>query len=168
MTQVAQGDREAFTALFHSLHRRIFFYLLHLMGDEEDAQEATAETFAEVWRCASRFQGRSKASTWIMGIARNVAFRELRRRRADHDDLDAHHELKDSDAHRFIERLERRDLLAKGLAALSPAHREVLILAFYHDLSYQEIAELVGIPVNTVKTRVFHAKRALKAILGRM
>ncbi len=168
LTQAGQGDKEAFTELFQALHKRIYFYLLHLLGDENRAEEVTAETFAEVWRCASRFEGRSKASTWIMGIARNIAYKQMQRWRNDHDDLEEHYELSDAGSQRFVAMLERQDLLKKGLAALSPKHREVLILAFYEELSYEEISKMLGIPVNTVKTRVFHAKKALRLILSSM
>jgi len=169
LRQVAKRDKAAFTELFQSLHRRVYFYALNMVREEYLAEEVTAETFAEVWRCAASFKGDSKPSTWILGIARNIALKQVRAsRRHQDDDLESHFELSDEQGSGFVSRLEDANLVKRAMERLSWKHREIIELVFYEELSYEEIGKILNIPVNTVKTRVFYAKKALKAALASM
>lgn len=165
--RIALGDREAFENLFRSYQRRIFAYLYGLVGRAETAEELTSDVLVEVWKNASRFRGDSRPSTWIFGIARYKALSALRRPELDQAEEKAAAGVADP-AMAADERLAKeavRRSVREALARLSPAHREVIELTFYHGFSCQEIAQIVKRPVNTVKTRMFHARRRLHEIL---
>ena len=165
LQQVAGGDEVAFRSLYDRTYGRIHFFLTRMLNDPAAVEDVEVETYTAVWRGAAGFKGRSRATTWMIGIARNLALKELRKRRpaVNIDDLPHLSDGRVPDG----EGSDRRRVVRQLLGDLSPKHREVLDLVFYHELSYQEIAELVGIPLNTVKTRVFHAKKAFDAAMQR-
>jgi len=165
LKKTARGDREAFRRLYEETSRRVGVYLHRLLGREEMVDDVIIQTYTAVWIQADRFQGRSLVITWIIGIARNLARKELTRYRP-HDNIDDHPELTAPTG--SLDDLDRRQLMNTALGRLSAQHREILELAFYQDLPYREISCLLGIPVNTVKTRVYHAKAALKKEFDRM
>jgi len=165
ISRIALNDREAFAQLYNAINRRVYFYILGLVKDNTAAQDILADTFVEVWKSASRFEGRSKALTWIIGIARNLTLKFLKKRKR-FENIDDHYELKDGDAEEFAERFADIEDVKAGLERLSWKYREILHLAFFEGLSYEEISKMLSIPVNTVKTRVFYAKKALKQILN--
>lgn len=164
--QAAAGDGEAFRRFYERHHRRVYFFLFRILGEQTAAEDALAETFTAAWRQAGSFQGRSAVSTWLLGIARNLANNHLRRRR-DHESLDDHEHLPGEEPP-GLEHSDRARVMAAALNRLSAKHREALDLVFYHELKYGEIAELLGIPTGTVKTRVLHAKEALRNVLTQM
>lgn len=160
--RIADGDEEALKKLIRLYRDRVFLYVYGLTGNYEDSEEITAETFFQIWRSAKNFKGLSKPSTWIFGIARNLTMNLLRKRRRE---LQAY-ELEDRDFPVQDEELPQNvELLRAAIERLSPIHREVIHLAFYEELSYSEIAKVLGVPENTVKTRVFYAKKKLKEIV---
>lgn len=167
VAKIAQGDLEAFEELYASYKRRIFAYLFRMLSSRDRAEEALNEVMLSVWRGASRFRGDSQLSTWIFGIARHKALNRLGRRRLEVEESDEAVDAVD-EREGFEDRLVRKDLVKRALVQLSPQHREVVELTFFAELSYQEIAEIAGCPVNTVKTRMFHAKRHLRGILQAM
>ena len=162
--RIALNDKEAFAQLYNAINRRVYFYILGLVKDETAAQDILADTFVEVWKSASRFEGRSKALTWIIGIARNLALKFFKKRKR-FENIDDQHELRNGNAEEFAERFADIEDLKAGLEKLSWKHREILHLAFFEGFSYEEISKMLSIPVNTVKTRVFHAKKALRQLL---
>ena len=163
MARIATGDRAAFTAL-HARHAtRVFRYLMGLTRAEALAEDLTNETFIEIWRKAGSFQGRAKVSTWILTIARNKALSQFRKRGEEPWDADAAGELLDDSDDGEIA-LAKQDKAAKMRAcidALPTGMREVLDLVYYQEKSVAECAEILGIPDNTVKTRMFHARKKL-------
>jgi RNA polymerase sigma-70 factor (ECF subfamily) len=170
--QIALGDEDAFRSLFRAYQRRLFGYLYGLTSRAETAEELTNDVLVEVWKSASRFRGDSRPSTWIFGIARHKALAALRKRDLEAENLEATNEQQAAaaadPAPRADEQLLREALqqsVREALARLSPAHREVIELTFYHGFSCQEIAAIANCPVNTVKTRMFHARRRLQEIL---
>jgi len=163
MRKIASRDEDAFRELYDRTHRRIYFYLLRILGEKEAVEDVMVETFSEIWRSAQKFMGRSRPSTWMLGIARNLAMSYLRKIK--HDDSIDDHQCHLSSGDSKTEEYHRRDLIDKAFLSLSLKHREILDLVFYQELSYAEIAVLLDIPVDTVKTRVFYAKRELKKIL---
>ena len=165
LEQSSQGDKEAFAALYEASHHRLSVYLYRLVREQDLIEDILVETYTEVWKNSSTFKGRSKVLTWMIGIARNIAFKEIRKRNW-HDNIDQHDELEGKGLE--IDTLERNECMSKAMDALSIKHREILDLAFFQDLSYQEISNLLLIPENTVKTRVYHAKAALKKKLAAM
>lgn len=164
--RAGEGDDEAFRQLYERHQRRVYFFLMRMLGEQTAAEDVMVEVFAAAWRQASTFQGRSSVSTWLLGIARNLANNELRSRRH-HDCIDDHQHLP-APAVAAGEQGDRARVVAAALGRVSAKHREVLDLVFYHELKYGEIAELLGVPVGTVKTRMYHAKDALRGALGEM
>lgn len=158
---IARGEEKALRELIRLMQGRVYAYCYSLLGQEEDAEEITSEVFFQVWRSAKKFRGDSKATTWIFGIARNLCLNHLRKKKLQFM------ELLETDAVYEPEEEPEYDpeLVKKAMEKLSPLHREVLYLAYYEELPYSKIAEILGIPENTVKTRVFNAKRKLKEII---
>lgn len=160
--KIARGEEKALRELIRAMQGRVYAYCLSLVACQEDAEELTLEVFYQVWRSAKSFKGQSRATTWLFGIARNLCMNHLRKKRVQFI------ELMEGDAVYNPEEEEPDydpEAIRRAMERLSPAHREVLYLAFYEELSYGEIASLLGIPENTVKTRVFHAKKKLKELL---
>ena len=171
LRRIAGGDRRAFEQLYHAYQRRVAAYLFRLLSDADAAGEVTNDVMVTVWKEAKRFEGRSKPSTWIFGIAHHKALSELRRRgRYPVADLDEAREAPDGgeSPEARMTRAELRTTLKRALQQLSAEHRAVIQLTFFQNLSYKEIAAIQGCPVNTVKTRMFHAKKKLQPILERM
>ena len=166
---VADGDREAFRELYAIYERRLYAYLVKMLGNKEDAEDLVVEVMLAVWQAAKTFRGSSRLSTWILGIAHNKAMSNLSRKsRHAMTELEQAKEVAspEPDPHtRQIER-EQRERVSTALQQLSEEHREVIELTFYHGRSYAEIAEIAGCPVNTVKTRMFYAKQHLRQILA--
>lgn len=168
--QIAKGDRAAFERLYRAYQRPLFRYFLHFVHSTETAEELTSDVLIEVWKSAARFRGKSKPSVWIFGIAYHKAIDALRRRRPPvlelHAVAEAAADARNAPEATAIRENLRRDV-ATALATLSAEHRAVLILTFNHGYGYNEIAQIVGCPVNTVKTRMFYAKKQLKEVLVR-
>ena len=128
------------------------------------------EVMLEVWRGAKRFRGDSKPSTWIFGIAANKVRKEFKRRSRPHEDLES---LKIESDEKITQddatyRSELRENMRMAINRLSREHREVLDLTYYQGLSIKEIAAIMGCPANTVKTRMFYARKRLGGILQEM
>jgi RNA polymerase sigma-70 factor (ECF subfamily) len=136
------------------------------------AEEVAGDTMMAVWRGASTFGGNSRVSTWMFGIARHKALDALRRigKHQCEVDIERAADLPDSASTALdgVQRIQVASLTQRALNTLSRDHQEVLRLVFYEALPYGEIASLLSIPVNTVKTRVYYAKRELKQQLERL
>ena len=162
----AQGDRDAFGRLYRRYEARIYGYVRNIVGDATLTEDLVVETMTVVWHSARTFGGASRVSTWILGIARHKAIDAVRARARlpALAPVTAAAEVECPAAGPAdIAHGERLAALTqRALALLTTEHREALRLAFYEELPYEEIAALVGIPANTVKSRVFYAKQALK------
>ncbi len=170
VARVATGDKQAFETLFTDYGERVFRYAHRLIHDVPRAEEVTNDVMIEVWKNAAKFEGRSKVSTWILGITRHLALNAVRGKKLDTVDVDLAPEIVDpsESAEQGALSDEREDLKQKlraALAELSADHRDVIELTFFHGCSYQEIAAIVDCPENTVKTRMYHAKKQLQGIL---
>lgn len=169
IARVAGRDREAFERLYHRYHRRLYGYLARLVRRPELIEEALDDTMFAVWRQAARFEHRSAVSTWILGIAHRTALKAIAR--DDRWTARARAEVAEqasvdpSEPAAGIVHGERRAVIDRALAALSPEHRAVVVLTYFDERSYEEIAAIVGCPVNTVKTRMFHARKSLRRLL---
>jgi RNA polymerase sigma-70 factor (ECF subfamily) len=167
IARIATGDRLAMHALFARHKTRVYRFILRLVGDAASADDLTSEVFLAVWRHAHKFQERAAASTWLLAIARFKALTELRRRRdtaPDPEEVGASDPAADQEAS-WADK-HRGAILRKCLRALSPEHRTIIDLVYYHDKSVQEVAAIVGIPCATVKTRMFYARKKLTALLA--
>jgi RNA polymerase sigma factor (sigma-70 family) len=165
--RIARGDREALADLYARYQRTLFTYLLQLTPDHGLAEEILQDTLVAVWKSAGNFEGRSSVQTWLIGIARRQAHNTLRQRKlppADETELAA---LASNEAEPETLALATLacDELADAFRQLAPLHREVLVLIFVQELSYQETATILDIPVGTVKSRLSNARRSLRALL---
>ncbi len=165
--RIAEGSREAFEQLYRAWQTRLFRYLLRMVGDSGAAEELTNDTMVAAWKAAPSFKGQSKVSTWLFAIARNKALNSLRRRQPETVEVEQAIAVAASSGgqEQSVSRDRLHNTMKDALQQLSPDHREVIELTFYQELSYQEIAEIMQCPVNTVKTRMFYAKKKLQEIL---
>jgi RNA polymerase sigma-70 factor (ECF subfamily) len=161
--RIARGDRLAMQVLFARHHVRIYRFVLRLLRDEMAAEDVIGEVFLDVWRQANRFEGRSAVSTWLIAIARFKALSMLRKRREDGLDDETAELIEEpsDDPELALAKVDKGEKLRRCLAGLSREHREVIDLVYYHEKSVEEVAHIIGIPENTVKTRMFYARKKL-------
>lgn len=165
---VIRGSRADFDQMYRRYYPRLMDFLTRVVSRRDLAEEIVNDTMYTVWTSGSTFAGRSRVSTWIFGIAyRKALKRLLRNRHAGLESLDDTHELvaEENPLHE-ADLAQLKSALKTALARLSPAHRSVVELTYLLDYSYEEIADIVGCPVNTVKTRMFHARAHLRRLLG--
>ncbi|MBV9510388.1 MAG: sigma-70 family RNA polymerase sigma factor [Caulobacteraceae bacterium] len=165
--KIARKDLRAFEALYRVYHPRLSRFLHNLVRRQHLVEEALNDAMLVVWRRADSFNGASKVSTWIFSIAYRKGLQALRR----HDEPveDAYADLRESGEAGPEQRLGQsqvNELLRLAMAELSADHRAVIDLTYFHEIGYREIAEIMDCPVDTVKTRMFHARRHLKAKLA--
>ncbi len=172
LADIVAGNQAAFEQLYRLYEIRVFQYISTLVSNSALAEEIVGDTMMAVWRGAGTFSGCSRISTWIFGIARHKALDALRRttRTQREVDLDGAAELVSSEDSPFdqVQRSQTESLTKQALSTLSRDHAEILRLVFYEELPYEDIATLLSIPTNTVKTRVFYAKQQLKRHLERL
>jgi len=165
--RIAQGDRLAMQVLFARHHVRVYRFVLRLVRNEASAEDLISEVFLDVWRQADRFEGRSAVSTWLLAIARFKALSSMRRKPDEELDDEAAGAIEDaSDTPEVsLQKKDKGAVLRNCLEQLSREHREVIDLVYYHEKSVEEVAEIVGIPEATVKTRMFYARKKLSELL---
>ena len=164
--RVALGDERAFEELYRQHHARLTRFLSGLMRRPELVEEVLNDTMMTLWRSPESFNGASKLSTWLFTIAHRKALRA--RSRWDvpvEDDALEQSPTEEAGPHEQLDGRERSKLLVKAMGALSSDHRIIVELTYFNELGYEEISNIVGCPVGTVKTRMFHARRNLKAAL---
>ena len=174
MRRVAQGDSDALAQLFRRYAGAVYSLAYRMLNDREGAEDLLNEVFVRVWRQAPSFDShRGKFSTWLMSVARNLGIDELRSRRArpqradplspDDPELDLVDETEDVE--RDVWHAERRRLIRQALRELPAAQRQALELAYFEGLTQSEIAERLGDPLGTVKTRVRLGLHKLRDLL---
>jgi len=163
---IAAGDRRAMQALYARYSVRIYRFVLRLTNDRSLAEDIASEVFIDVWRGAEGFKVKSQVSTWMLAIARHKALSALRRRSDERLDENAT-AIADpaDDAETTVDKRDRNALVQHCLSQLSVLHREVLDLVYYHEKSVDEVAEIVGAPANTVRTRMFYARKRMQTLL---
>jgi RNA polymerase sigma-70 factor (ECF subfamily) len=168
LRRVAAKDKKAFEALYHLYYRRLFAYVFKIVRRADLVEEVVNDVMLAIWSHAQSFDGRSRASTWIFGIAYHKALKALARRPAPAEtggEKEAPEPVDGDEPESLLARRELAGVLGRALHALSPEQRAVVELTYFYGRSYQEIAGIIGCPVNTVKTRMFHARRRLKELL---
>jgi RNA polymerase sigma-70 factor, ECF subfamily len=165
--RIADGERLAMQTLFARHHVRVYRFALRLTGNPATAEDVVSEVFFDVWRQAGRFEGRSSVSTWLLGMTRFKALSAMRLRTDAPLDEEHAETIADEgdDPEQAAQKKDKAEALRRCLERLSPEHREVVDLVYYHEKSIQEIAEIVGVPENTVKTRVFYGRKQLSELL---
>ena len=168
LDSIAEGGRHAMHILYSRHNVRVYRFILRMVRDTTTAEDLTSQVFLDVWRTAGQFQGRSQVSTWLLSIARFKALTALRQRR--HEDIDQEEILEIADGaetpEACLDRSSTSEILRACVAKLSPAHREIINLVYYHEKSVEEVGLIIGIPQSTVKTRMFYARKRLGALLA--
>jgi len=164
---IAAGDRRAMQVLYARHHARVYRFVLRLTNDTSLAEDLVSEVFFGVWRHAKGFQGKSQVSTWIMAIARHKALSARKHRPVETLSDDLANAIVDpaDDAETMVHLQHRSAIIHQCLSQLSSAHREVIDLVYYHDKTVEEVAEIIQVPKNTVKTRMFYARKCLGKLL---
>jgi RNA polymerase sigma factor (sigma-70 family) len=163
---IATGDRLAFDHLFRAYQPRLLRFLGQLTHRPQQLEELIDDTMLVVWRRANTFNYSSRVSTWIFAIAHRHALKTLRRA-VEHGtgELNETGGATDNEPERRLIDKQQRDQVRSALAGLPPEQRMVVELTYYHGCAYREIAQIVGCPLDTVKTRMFHARRKLRLVL---
>jgi RNA polymerase sigma-70 factor (ECF subfamily) len=165
---IAAGDDGAMRILYNRHHVQVFRFAMRVVGDAAAAEDIVSDTFIDVWRHAGRFEGRSAVATWIMSIARFKALSVRRRRHYLELDEKVAKTVADQACtpEEAILAIDRSAQLRDCLTKLSAEHREIVDLIYYHDKAIEEVAEIIQVPKNTVKTRMFYARRQLAQLLA--
>lgn len=163
MERIRARDVDAFEALYRGYRDRLSRFLMKRIHRPHLVEEVLNDTLMVVWDCAHAFKGDSKLSTWIFAIAYRKSMKALRNHQDPIEDKAAEERASlDPSPEDGFGRERVRALLLQAMAELSHEHRAVLELTYFHELGYQEIAEIMQCPVGTVKTRMFHARRQLR------
>jgi RNA polymerase sigma-70 factor (ECF subfamily) len=165
---VAKGDRQALQVLFGRHNVKVYRFILRFLNDEAAAEDLVSEVFIDVWRQAERFESRSQVSTWLFAIARNKALSALRRRSTEELDEEVAEFIEDpaDSPETTMHNKQRSEILLDCLSQLSAAHREIIDLVYYHEKSIDEVSEIIGVPQNTVKTRMFYARKRIGELMA--
>lgn len=167
LESIADGNRTAMHILYCRHNVRVYRFILRIVRDATTAEDLVSQVFLDVWRTAGQFQGRSQVSTWLLSIARFKALTAMRQRRfEDIDQEDVRQIPDDTDTpETSLDRNDTSAILRACVAKLSPAHREIINLIYYHEKSVEEVGRIIGIPQSTVKTRMFYARKQLADLL---
>ncbi len=176
ITRALAGREESFEELVRRYQRPIVAYVYRMVGDYDSALDLTQEVFIRIYNSLGRYRPEFKFSTWIYRIAHNAAIDHLRRSDSSRtEELEVEGEggqtfqrplaSKAPTPEQLSERNERRGEIEEVVRQLPPAYRELIVLRHAHDFSYDEIAEVTGLPLGTVKNRIFRAREAMRTHL---
>jgi RNA polymerase sigma-70 factor, ECF subfamily len=165
--RIAAGDKLAMQVLFARHSTNLYRWLLRFVGNETVAEDLLSDVFFDVWQQAGRYEGRAAVTTWLLSIARFKAL-SARRRRTDAE-LDETIEATVADSadnpEIALQKKGRNERLRQAITKLSPEHREIIDLVYYHEKSVDDAADILGIPRATVKTRMFYARKKLAELV---
>jgi RNA polymerase sigma-70 factor, ECF subfamily len=165
--RIAAGDKLAMQVLFARHRTSVYRWLYRFVGNETVAEDLLNDVFLDVWQQAGRFEGRSAVTTWLLSIARFKALSARRRRTDAPLDETIETTVADSadDPEMVLQKKSRSELVGQALTNLSPDHREIIDLVYYHEKSIEDCALILGIPAGTVKTRMFYARKKLAELV---
>ena len=166
--RIAAGNKLAMQALFARHRTSVYRWLLRFVSNETLAEDLLSEVFLSVWRQAARFECRSSVSTWLLSIARHKALSARRHRTEAELDEKIEATVADpaNDPELTLQEKNRDELLRRALTRLSPEHRQVIDLVYYHEKSVDEVAQIIDVPPATVKTRMFYARKKLAELVN--
>jgi RNA polymerase sigma-70 factor, ECF subfamily len=167
IARIADGDRQALRLLFARHQQKVHCFVLRLVANDATAEDIVNDVFLDLWRQAASFEGRARVSTWLLAIARNKALSAMRGRTYEPLDEAMAETIPDSadTAEDSLDASQRGKVLRQCLRQLSPAHREIIDLVYYHERSVEEVATILDVPAATVKTRMFYARKRLAELL---
>ena len=163
MLKVKGGDRAAFEEIFRLFEKPLTNYLYRLTGNRARWEDLLQDTFLRLWKAAPTYEPSAKVSTYIFRIAHNLFLNDAARRRE--KALESMEAESRSDPSSDLNRREVQSAVQRAVEALPEGEREVLLLSEYNGFKYAEISEILGIPVGTVKSRMFSAVQRLKEAL---
>jgi RNA polymerase sigma-70 factor (ECF subfamily) len=165
--RLAGHDQSALRALLGRHQLRVYRFVLRIVRREAVAEEVANEVFLEVWKHAGNYEGRSSVGTWLLSVAHNRAVSALRKRREESWDEDAAGILEDEgdNPEVSLQKVNKAEQMRECIAKLSTEHRTIIDLVYYHEKSINEVSEILDIPLNTVKTRMFYARKKLSELL---
>lgn len=169
VTRARGGDPEAFDILVTRHRRAVYQVCFRFVHHHEDASDLAQEVFVRAWRGLARFKGDAAFSTWLYRIAVNACLNKVSTRVVAAEPLDDADRVEDPNAERpgtGLRREERATAVRRAIGALPARQRATLVLRVYHELSHQQIADILGSSVGAVKANFFHALGNLKKILG--
>jgi RNA polymerase sigma-70 factor (ECF subfamily) len=171
LARIAEGDSKAMETFYRTFSRTVYAFVVRRLESPIESEEVVVETMYEVWRNAGSFAGRSAPRTWLLGIARHKLLDRLRMRNAHlfeplEDEAESLICEEPSSYERLVQK-QTQDQVLSSLDSLPDEQRECIHLMFYEDMSISEIAQIQQCPENTIKTRLFHARRKLKLNLER-
>lgn len=165
--RVAKGELDAFETLYRSYFPKLARFLDRMTRQPQLVEEIVNDTMLVVWQKAHTFDASCKLSTWIFAIGYRTALKAIRLLDQPVEcDFDACPDESGHEPEHEVRLHELRALLMRALDSLSLEQRTVVCLTYFHDLGYAEIADIMECPVNTVKTRMFHARRRLETLLA--
>lgn len=156
------GDEHARDLLIERTTPVVYRFAMRMFGNEQDARDATQDTMVKLLRNLHRYDSQWRFQTWALGIARNTCIDEFRRRRRSSDQEPPDVADAGPDALELTSRRRRAAAVHTALDAVPLLYREVLVLYHFEHLKYQEIAELLDIPIGTVMNRIFRARRKMR------
>ncbi|GJI94081.1 RNA polymerase sigma factor [Duganella caerulea] len=166
VARIAAGDKLAFEALYRIYFPRLSRFIGRMARNAALIEEVVNDTMLVVWQKAASFDGTCKVSTWVFAIAYRKTLKGLK---ASDEPMESDASLYEDDSgnqpEQTMKRQQLQQTVAEALDQLPAAQRAVMVLTYYHDMAYSEIAEVVECPLNTVKTRMFHARHRLKDLL---
>lgn len=167
LESIADGNRTSMHILYCRHNVRVYRFILRIVRDATTAEDLVSQVFLDVWRTAGQFQGRSQVSTWLLSIARFKALTAMRQRRFEDIDQEDVRQIPDGcdTPETSLDRSDTSAILRACVQKLSPAHREIITLVYYHEKSVEEVGQIIGIPQSTVKTRMFYARKQLADLL---
>jgi RNA polymerase sigma-70 factor (ECF subfamily) len=167
VARIAAGDKLAMQVLFARHRTPVYRWLLRFVGNETVAEDLVSDVFFDVWQQAGRFEGRAAVSTWLLSIARFKALSARRRRTDAQLDETIETTVADSadDPEMVLQKKSRGELVRAAMMKLSADHRDILDLVYYHENSVEDCALILNIPVATVKTRMFYARKRLAELV---
>jgi RNA polymerase sigma-70 factor, ECF subfamily len=165
--RVGAGDRRAFETLYQQYYHQLFRFIYRITRRLDPVEEIINDVMFVVWQKAGIVETKSRASTWILGIAYKKSLKSLtflKRVSSDVSLNEMGQALREHDES-MIRQLEMENLAVTALGALAPEQRAIMELAYYQEMHYSEIAAVIGCPENTVKTRMFHARKRLRSLM---
>jgi RNA polymerase sigma factor (sigma-70 family) len=162
-----RGDGRAFDELIRAWEGRLFYYVRRLVANEEDAWDVLQQTWMQVYKGIHTLKALDRLAIWLYQIARYKALSHWRGHYRQDARIEEHGDPTQLAASEEVDRFDDAEQVHLGLSRISPAHREVLTLHFLEAFSLDQMAEILDIPQGTAKSRLFHAKRALRAVLER-
>ena len=165
--RMVSGDENSVRELYAAYGQRLYAYALRLTADPAIAEDVTQDTLVTAWRTASRFRGEARLITWLLGIVHHCAMKALRHTSQPLSAMEETLPESGASPEEQAQSGETNRWIQQGLQSLSAEHRAVLELVFYQGLTLNEVAEVCGCPLGTVKSRLSYARQHLRGVLSR-